>query len=73
MDEVNFDWKGYLKPTPKLIRKIGWALFTLWESVAGILLTNEHTTASMIVAIIGALGLGAQVFFTDKVPTRPSK
>ena len=63
---TKFSWKGYWKPTPKKMRKMGDALLGVFSitSVSSMIMDNKSLAIASL--IIGVVGKVLSNFFTEE-------
>ena len=63
---MKFDWKGYLQPTPKLMRKIGNTLLGVGLFAMGYSFINDSKYLMGLFFSLGVLGKLMSEFFVEK-------
>ena len=65
---TKFTWKGYWKPTPLILRKLGDALLGIF-SIASVSSTiTDHKNLAIASLIIGIVGKVLSNFFSEEAP-----
>jgi hypothetical protein len=60
-----FTWKGYWKPTPLILRKIGDALLAVFSMLSVSSIATDHKYIGIATLVIGVLGKILSNFFSD--------
>ena len=58
-------FKGYSKPTPKKLRRLGDGLLILSTSIAGYAMANDYPTVEFVVMVSGVAGKFLTNFFSE--------
>ena len=60
-----FTWKGYWKPTPLILRKIGDALLAVFSMLSVSSIATDHKYVGIATLVIGVLGKILSNFFSE--------
>lgn len=63
--KTEFSWKGYWKPTPLILRKIGDALLGVFSIVSVSSVITEHKDLAIASLVIGVIGKILSNFFCE--------
>ena len=70
---MKFELKGYYKPTPKKLRKLGDALLGSSQFLTGYAIIMDEKYLAITCIIIGTIGKFLTNFFTEKDETTSSQ